>query len=109
MSLFTPHSSIVTRITHPPHFAVIIAPVLADFDPHFQVDLTVQQTLNGVARVGADLLQHLAATADEDALLRIALDVDGGRDVYRAALPLIVLLDDDGDGVRYFLLQVQQD
>jgi hypothetical protein len=61
-----------------------------------------------MTRVGANLLEHVPAAADEDTLLRITLDIDRRCDVDTAVFALIVLLDDDGDRVRHLLLEVEQ-
>src|SRR5512134_3620126 len=59
----------------------VVGPARAHLHPQRKHHLRVEKLLQLVARLGADALQALAAVADHDALVRFALDHDGGGDV----------------------------
>jgi hypothetical protein len=58
-----------------------VAPVLIDLDEGLEEDALAEESLQVAARLGGNLLESLALTADDDALLLIALHVDDGIDV----------------------------
>src|SRR3954452_22409519 len=61
------------------------------------------------ARLGADPFDHLAALADDDRLLRLALDDDGRVDLDEVLLfVLFPTVDRDGRRVRQFLGGMRQ-
>src|SRR5919202_4220509 len=80
-----------------------VAPVLLDLDEEFEVDAVAEQSLDVAARLGAYLLEARAALADDDALLRGALDVDGAVDAREFVRHLLVALGDDRRHVRNLL------
>jgi hypothetical protein len=63
------------------HERFVVAPVFEHL--HAQVDehLCVEHLLQFLACLRADQLNHAAALADQDALLRVALDIDNGADI----------------------------
>src|SRR5687768_8798481 len=61
---------------------LVVGPAGAHLHPQREHHLRVQQTLQLEARFGTDALQVLAALADHDAFVRIALNDDGGGDVH---------------------------
>src|SRR4051794_37152072 len=75
----------------------VALPVLGDLDEQVEVDLLAQHRLDLLAGAGADVLEARAGAADDDRLLRRALDEDlgaDGEDLARGDL-----LDDHGEGV----------
>src|SRR2546423_13689317 len=90
-SLITHHSSLLLN----PHLAQRarrVAPALLDLDEEFEVDASADQSFDVAARFGADLLEARAPFADDDALLRGALDVDGAVDARQLAGDFLVAL-----------------
>ena len=55
----------------------VVAPVLFDLYPCLHIDLCTHETLNVLAGVGTDALEHCAVLADDDALVAGFLTVDG--------------------------------
>src|ERR1700738_1536090 len=88
--IFSGHCTPVQRVEK----GAVLAP--ARFHAHVEVeeDLAFEDLLLSLARLSADLLQHLAAGPDDDALLPLALHADSSVDAGdpRRLLPLI-----DGD------------
>src|SRR5512142_3040234 len=60
---------------------LVVAPVFGHLHAQLEEDLLAAHVLDLLARGGADLFKHLAAFADDDALLRIALDEQRSPDV----------------------------
>src|SRR5215831_1932080 len=54
----------------------VLPPVLPNLDVQVEKDLAVQHLLEIPTGIGADALDHLAALADHDRLLRLTLDED---------------------------------
>src|SRR5215208_7282650 len=82
-SLIHPSAFLIQHLLLDAHLAQgarRVAPALLDLDEEFEVDLVSDQPLDVAARLRADLLEARAALADDDALLRRALDVDGAVD-----------------------------
>src|SRR4051812_23921864 len=79
----TPVECIQERLT--------LAPVHSRLHLQLQENLFAEQALHLLARQRTNLLQHSASGADEDALLSLLLDVDGGHNVseLRFVLPEI--------------------
>ena len=101
-ALIDPSTFILTRrrgVAQPLQELGVAAPVLQHFDVHLQMHGRARDPLEFLACVGADLLDHLATFADQDALLRIALDIQHRVDLRLAILQLAVAFDLDGDGV----------
>src|SRR5687767_11034073 len=63
-----------------PKDAGVVGPGLADLDPGAKVDLSSEELLHVLARRARHALQALSAGADDDRLLAVALDEDGGLD-----------------------------
>src|SRR5205085_4676629 len=100
--LITHHSSLLLN----PHLAQRarrVAPALLDLDEKFEVDAVADQSLDVAPSLRADLLEARAALADDDALLRWALDVDGAVDARQLVRSLLVALGDDRRDVRNLL------
>src|SRR3954468_13955161 len=68
--------------------ALVLAPFRFHPDVQVEKDLGVEKLFQVFARRDADPLDHLAAAADDDGLLRLALDDDRAVEVERAVLPL---------------------
>ena len=60
--------------------ARLLPPVRLHFNVQVEVHVAVEEPLHFLARQSADILQHRAARADNNALLAVALDIDGGED-----------------------------
>src|SRR5450759_1308756 len=60
--------------------AAVLAPVGLHANVQVQIDLQAEQALHFLACLRADLLQHGTAGADDNRLLPIALQVNGGVD-----------------------------
>src|SRR5215210_2195019 len=73
-----------------------VAPARLDLDEEFEIDLVADEALDVAARLRPDLLEARAALADDDALLRLALDVDGAVDAREFVRHFLVALGDDG-------------
>src|SRR5262249_38375385 len=86
----------------------ILTPIFENFDTQFKVNLRFHQLFNIGTGRAANLLEHSAALANEDAFLRIALHVDVRRDVGHRAAAFLELSHLDGYAVRNFLLRVEQ-
>ena len=69
--------------------------------------MLVEELLERLAGLGADLLQGDTLMADDDALLRVALDVDDGIDMYLTVV-LLEALHDDLYGVGYLLIVIEE-
>src|SRR5258706_7126033 len=65
--------------------ACIVRPCAAHLDPYAQVHLALEQALEVLARGGRHRFQPLAALAEDDGLLAVALDEDRGFDAAQAA------------------------
>src|SRR5262245_57774360 len=97
----TPHSPLPTP--HSSSFlnsqfiqrARVVAPMLLHADEEMQPDVASEQAFDVAPRFHADLFQRLAALADDDRLLRLALDVDHAVDFGRS-LHLLPHLGPDG-------------
>src|SRR5438067_5186452 len=68
--------------------ARIVRPGAAYLDPDPEVHLSLKEALHVLAGSARHLLQALAALAEHDALLAVALDQDGGLDAAQSALLL---------------------
>src|SRR5438105_472016 len=75
-----------SRVPHVAHLRLRLVPLGRDAHPELQVHLPPHERLDARARGGADLLQHLAALADEDLLVPLAVDVDRKLDPGRPPL-----------------------
>ncbi len=71
------------------------------FEKHFVLHLRFDL----FARVGANALEHLAAFADDNAFVILALDVDDGSDVCRFVRRFVKLIDLHKNSVRHFFAQ----
>src|ERR1035438_2213035 len=60
--------------------ARLLAPVRLHLDMQVEIDVAAEEALHLMARQRADILQHGAARANDNALLSAALDIDGGVD-----------------------------
>src|SRR5919202_4614230 len=108
-SSLIPHPLSLFFNPHLPERARRVAPVLLDLDEEFEVDAVADESLDVAARLGADLLEARAALADDDPLLRGALDVDGAVDACEFVGDLLVALRDDRRDVRNLLARDAQD
>ena len=82
--------------------ARIALPFLQDLHAEVQEHARAQERLHLHARGGPDRLQRLAAVADQDALLRVALHDQRRVDLREVALAFH-LVDDHGDRMRHLL------
>ena len=89
--------------------AFAVAPVLLDLDPEVEEDARAEQRLDVLARQSADLLEHCALGTDDDALLRVALDVDRRADVDITIRPRRHLIRLDGHRMRHLVARELQD
>src|SRR5713226_6914754 len=90
--------------------AIVLAPALAHGHRELEADLDAEEALEVLPGRGADALEGGPALADDDALLRIVLDEDGGPDVQALRpLPLAQLLHADGARVRNLLVGEAED
>src|SRR5713101_6261711 len=90
--------------------AIVLAPALAHGHRELEEDLDAEEALEVLSGRGADALEGGAALADDDALLRIVLDEDGGPDVQALRpLPLAQLLHADGAGIGNLLMGEAED
>src|ERR687889_1474239 len=102
-SSFRVHRSSLLFDAHLAQGARRVAPALLDLDEEFEVDLVADETLHVAPRLRAYLFEARAAAADDDALLRLALDVDGAVDSRQLVGHLLVALRDDRRHVRNLL------
>src|SRR5580700_10418045 len=58
----------------------LLAPAVLHLDMTDEIDMAAEEPLHFLARLGADIFQHGAARANDNALLAAALDVHGGVD-----------------------------
>ena len=84
-------------VTEAAQLAVVVAPIVIDLDIELQEDLLVEEGLHILTGRLAHLLQLLALVADHDALLRVAGDIDRGRDAVDRRFLLVAI---DGDFAR---------
>src|SRR6267142_513090 len=90
--------------------ARVAPPVPAHADREPQEHRDAEERLQLTARVGADALEHGPALADQDPLLRLLLDEDGGADVQPlGSLVLDEILDAHGHRVWHFLVREVED
>ena len=89
--------------------AFTVAPILLDLDPEIEEDARAEQRFDVLAREGADFLEHRALGTDDDALLRVALDVDGRADVDIAVRARRHLIRLDGHRMRHLVARELQD
>ena len=83
-------------------------PVLLHPHEELEVDAGAEELLEVAARRLADRLQTRTALADDDRLLRVASDVDGGGDHDQVLLRLLLEhVDADGDRVRHLFARRQ--
>ena len=61
--------SIVVRVAEIADQILAVAPVLLDLDPRLEIDLRSHEFFAVLAGHRADLLEHLAVLADDDALV----------------------------------------
>ena len=59
---------------------LVVAPVFADLDVQIEVDPAVEHLFEIAAGLGADALDHVAALADHDGLLRRLIDQNRRKD-----------------------------
>ena len=85
-----------------------VAPVFLDLDPRLQVHLRAHEALDILPRELADLFEHGAALADDDALVALFFAVNGHVHVDDAVIALGKLRDLDGRAVRDLLIEAQQ-
>src|SRR3954447_26981640 len=83
--------------------ALVAAPAPADPHGQLEMHLGAELALELLARRGADRADHVAALADEDALLGLRLDPHVGADDEQVAGALLELVDEDLDRVRNLL------
>src|SRR4051812_28192937 len=88
---------------------VVGAPAAAHAHDQVEVDPGPEVALELLARGGPDRADHLAAGADEDALLRLGLHPRAGVDDREVVARVVDLLDDDLDRVRDLLEGPAQD
>src|SRR5690606_31608938 len=74
-----------------PQRGLVVRPALAHAHPGLQEHLRIEQPLHLLPRAGADLAQALAALADHDRLLPLALDPDHRADAHQPGLLLVAL------------------
>src|SRR5215475_13749122 len=91
-------------IAHITDELLVFTPIFSDFDPQRQIHPSVQAPFDFLARCLANLLQAIATLADDDALLRVALDIDRSLYMQHSAVSILQLLDHDRRLIRYFLL-----
>ena len=84
-----------------------VAPVLIDLDEGLEVDALAEELLEALAGFGGNFLECLALMADDDALLRVALDIDDGVDV-DVGLVFLEALHTDLDAVGDLLVVVEE-
>ena len=88
---------------------LVTAPLRANLDAQLEIDLGTEESLDVGARGHADLLDHGAALAHDDALLTLALDEDRGAHAGVAILLPHDVVADDGYGVGNLVTAVEQD
>src|SRR5262245_16317976 len=71
--------------------AFVLPPLGFDADMKIEKHLRIEELLEILARRDADPLDHLAAPADDDRLLRLTLDDDGAVQFQRTVLPFRLL------------------
>src|SRR5208337_3848251 len=84
-----------------------VAPAGLDLDEEFEKDFGSYHFFDVEAGRGSDLLEHLAAFAQQDGLLAVAFAINHSRDPGQART-LFKLLDQNGDGVRHFFMGVHE-
>jgi len=85
-----------------------LTPVLLHLHPQLQEDLAPAHCLNLLPRGHADFLQHLPPFADDNPLLRLALDQQRGMDVGHIITALLEFINAHRQGVRHLIAQQQQ-
>ena len=83
-----------------------LTPVLVNLNKDFQIDALAKELLQGLACLGAHLLQCHTLVTYDDTLLRIALHIDYGIDV-DILLCLLEGLYDNFHTVRYLLVVIE--
>ena len=83
------------------------APVFVNLDEHLEVDALAEELLESLACLCAHLLQGHALVSDDDAFLRVALNIDYRTYVY-VALVFLERLHADLNRVRYLLVVIEQ-
>src|SRR3989304_1785395 len=91
----------VTRSTSPPsayesealECPFVVAPAGLHLHSDLEKDAPSGHGLDLLARLAPDLLQHAAAFADDDRLVRLALDEQRGGDEGAAVIALLVLVE----------------
>ena len=86
----------------------IVGPVLAHLHPQVQVQRSPSSALSSRRAARADALQALAAGADHDGLLALAVDPDDGMRPRAGRPPSLDGLDFHGDAVGQLLVQLQR-
>ena len=92
-----PFIAVIKRRNHLRH----IAPVGFDFNVEFEEHFGWEQSFQFPAGLGADLLQHVAARANNDGFLRVPLHHDTGVDT-GDSFAFLEVVDDDGGRVGKF-------
>src|SRR5262249_7068447 len=93
-----------------PHLAIalrVVTPALAHLHEQEQVHRLLDRLRDLTPGIGTDRLDGLAALAEHDLALALALHIDRLLDADRAALALLPLLRLDGGLVGQFLVQTQ--
>ena len=88
-------------------FLLVAAPVLVNLDEGFEEDVLVEELFESLACFGVHLLDGDTLMTDDDALLRVTLNIDCCHDVYA----LLRLLEGSAAhlyGVRYLLVVVEE-
>src|SRR5215475_13687343 len=91
-----------SAIAHAPKRRRVVGPAAAHAHPGLEVDLAAEELLDVPPRLGGDRLELTSAGANDDRLVPVLLDDDGGVDASHAAL-LLVLVDLDVDAVGELL------
>ncbi len=90
------------------NLGLVIAPAGLDLHVQLQKDLRAKDALKIATGIDTDMLDHLAALADDDALLALALDVNRGVHAQHL-LGLLERVADDANGVRNLITSAAQD
>src|SRR5437763_15390090 len=88
--------------------ALVLAPALVYGHVQVEEDLDAQRRFELLTRFRSDLLRHRALLADDDRLLRLALD-DDGRVYLDQLLVFFPPVDGHGGRVRQLLLRVREE
>lgn len=97
-------------VSEPADLIDVATPVLLHLDLQVEIDLGTQQHFEIRARFGANVLDGSATFAHEDALLRIALDIDGRIDAREMFTAVIThLFDHHPDRMRNFVIDREED